>query len=125
MENNHFYSEEIYIEQFLQKKTVGYFDTLKGVFLKDFSGYSTHTQFYMDCEAFNNKTTQICYVSENSEQYSYFDILKIAKNNENLAQIIFETLDGQLPEDIFDELVSDSEINKKGSFLIAKHLNKV
>jgi len=98
------------------KKCIGYFDKQTNKFIKEQSGDG---EFYMDFEAFENKSNEVCYISELSDkEYKFEDFLLIAKGNLKLAQIIFQTVGWQTPETVFNELVNSGEIDENGKFLI-------
>jgi len=82
---------------------------------KEFSGQGF---IYKNVEAFNDKK-DVCYIPElNDIRYTYSDFLDISKGNINLAKIIFEMVDWQSPEILFNELVDSGEIDEDGNFLI-------
>jgi hypothetical protein len=98
------------------EKTVGYYNETTGEYIKDFSGQGF---FYMDYDAFTNKTDEVCYIPELFDYtYTYADFLKVAKGNEKLAQCLFEMVDWQCPETLFNDLLLDKEINEDGHFVI-------
>jgi hypothetical protein len=100
------------------EKTVGNYNMITGEFIRDFSGQGW---FYMDCDAFFNKTNEICYIPELFDtHYTYMDFLKIARNNEYLALYLFTTVDWQSPETLFNDLLIDGEINEEGNIIYQK-----
>jgi len=97
------------------EKTIGYYDEATGDYIKDFSGQG---YFYLDYEAFFNKTGEVCYIPELFDtHYTYMDFLKIAKNNEILALYLFTTVDWQSPETLFNDLLIGEEIDENGNFI--------
>jgi len=97
------------------EKTVGYYNETTNDYIKDFArqGY-----FYMDYDAFANKTDEVCYIPELFDtHYTYRDFIKIANNNEKLAWYLFTTVDWQSPETLFNDLVIDEEIDENGNFI--------
>jgi len=102
--------------------TIGFFNKKTGKYVK---GDGTQGKIYMNFTAFENQTNDVCYISELSDtQYKYSDFLKIAKGNKNLAKIIFDMVDWQHPETIFEELCNNGEIDENGRFLIWTDGNK-
>jgi len=97
------------------EKTVGYYNESTGEYIKDFSGQGC---FYLDYDAFVNKTDEVCYIPELFDtRYTYVDFIKIAKSNEKLAWYLFTTVDWQSPETLFNDLVLDDEIDENGNFI--------
>jgi len=97
------------------KKTVGYCNKITGEYIKEFSGQGC---FYLDHDAFFNKTNEVCYIPELFDtQYTYIDFINIAKNNEELARYLFTTVDWQSPETLFNDLLIDDEIDENGNFI--------
>ena len=95
---------------------IGFFDNKIGKYVK---GDGMQGKIYMNFIAFENQTDDVCYISElNDTQYKYHDFLRIAKGNKNLAKIIFEMVDWQTPEAVFEELYNNGEIDENGKFLI-------
>jgi hypothetical protein len=94
----------------------GFYNKTEKTFQKDFNG----TGFvYKNPEAFENKSAEVCYIPELiNDEYTYFDFLKIAKGNYPLAEYLFETVDWQRPETLFNELVVDGEIDTEGNYMI-------
>lgn len=98
------------------KTPIGYYDETSKQFVKELGGQG---EFYKNFEAFENKSNDVCYIPELSDkEYRYSDFLEIAKENINLAKILFETVDWQNPETVFWELVNSREIDENGKFLI-------
>lgn len=65
---------------------------------------------YKNPLAFRQKNG-ICYVAELSEyEYTYEDFLNISNGNEDIANIIFETVDWQSPGTLYDEYIQNDEI---------------
>ena len=101
--------------------TIGFFDKNTGKYIK---ADGAQGKFYKNFSAFVNQTSEACYIPELSDiQYTYSDFLKIAKGNKILAEIIFEIVDWQHPEALFDELMNSGEIDENGKFLIWKKGN--
>jgi len=97
------------------EKTVGYYNKTTGKYVKDFSGQGF---FYMDYDAFTNKTDEVCYIPELFDtKYTYADFMTIAKGNANLAWYLFTTVDWQSPETLFNDLLIDEEIDEGGNFI--------
>ncbi|GMO25892.1 MAG: hypothetical protein Pg6A_13200 [Termitinemataceae bacterium] len=97
------------------EKTVGYYNETTGEYIKDFSGQGF---FYMDYDAFINKTDEVCYIPELFEDlYTYADFLKVAKGNEKLAQCLFKMVDWQCPETLFNDLLDSGEIDVDDNLL--------
>lgn len=59
----------------------------------------------------------ITYTTESGDNYTDKDFLKIAKGNKKLAKIIYNLCEWQHPETVFQELLSEGEINEKGEIL--------
>jgi hypothetical protein len=97
------------------EKTVGYYNETTGEYIKAFAGQG---DFYLDYDAFVNKTDEVCYIPELFDtHYTYIDFIKIAKNNEELAWYLFNTVNWQSPETLFNDLVIDDEIDEDGNFI--------
>jgi len=78
-------------------KTIEKFETDNGYCFKDY-------------KAFESKKG-ICYVPELTDhKYTYNDFLEIAKNNKELAQMLFDFVDWQHPETLYNELLIEEEI---------------
>jgi hypothetical protein len=95
--------------------TIGYFDKGTGKFIKeqDWQGF-----FYKDTKSFKEKSNVVCYIPETSDDhYSYTDFLRIARGNHNLATVLFEIVDWQSPEILFNDMVDSGEIDESGKFL--------
>jgi len=104
------------------KDTIGFFDKNADKYIK---ADGAQGKIYMNFSAFENQTSEVCYIPELSDvQYTYSDFLKIAKGNKKLAEIIFEMVDWQHPEALFDELLSSDEIDENGKFLIWEEGNE-
>jgi len=98
------------------EKTVGYYNETTEKYIKDFSGQGF---FYMNYDAFINKTNEVCYIPELYDtQYAYVDFMRIAKGNEELAWYLFTTVDWQSPETLFNDLLIDDEIDEEGNFIM-------
>ena len=97
------------------EKTVGYYNAATGEYIKDFAGQGF---FYMDYDAFANKTDEVCYIPELFDtRYTYADFMRIAKGNEKLAWYLFTTVDWQCPETLFNDMLIDEEIDEEGKFM--------
>jgi hypothetical protein len=97
------------------EKTVGYYNKDTGEYIKDFSGQGW---YYKDVDAFNNKTGEVCYIPELSDDhYSYADFIKISKENKIVLEYLFDTVDWQSPETLFNDLVLSDEIDQDGHSL--------
>lgn len=65
---------------------------------------------FKDYKAFESKKG-ICYVPELTDhKYTYNDFLEIAKNNKELARTLFDLVDWQHPETLYNELLIEEEI---------------
>jgi hypothetical protein len=96
------------------EKTVGCYNETTSEYIKDFSGQG---RYYKDCEAFYNKTDKVCYIPELwDDHYTYTDFLRISKGNKALLEYLFETVDWQRPEVLFDELICRDIIDEDGEF---------
>ena len=95
-------------------KIIGSFDTKTNFYTKAYgiSNYGqTQGKIYKNPVAFAAKSKEICYIPELSEkQYSYFDFLEIAKGKQSIANYLFETVDWQSPETLYEELVESGEV---------------
>lgn len=80
----------------------------EGKFEKD---YWEHGFIYKNSIAFHEKSEDICYIPEKSDDsgYNYNDFLAIANNNHDMAVILFELASWQTPEMLFDMLLSSSD----------------
>lgn len=82
---------------------------------------------YKNFEAFNNKTTEICYVPElteddEEESYTYQDFIDLAKGTfenlgvngdvEKMAKLLFDSCEWQSPETIIDEWLNSDEFDE-------------
>jgi hypothetical protein len=48
----------------------------------------------------------VCYIPElSNKRYTYADFLKISKGNKEILEYLFETVDWQNPETLFNDLV--------------------
>lgn len=68
---------------------------------------------FKDINAYENKTERICYVPEFDAiktTYSYNDFIKIAENNEDVANFLFETVNWQMPESVLEECLDNQTI---------------
>lgn len=84
-------------------------------------GQTNQGLVYKNPLAFRHKNG-ICYVSELSDdEYTYEDFLRISNGNEDIASILFETVDWQSPSTLYDEYIQSDEIyectNCKKSYL--------
>ncbi|GHU82948.1 hypothetical protein FACS189468_7680 [Spirochaetia bacterium] len=94
------------------KKDIGYYNETTGEYIRDFSGQGWH---YKDGEAFGNKTDEVCYIPELSdEHYTYVDFLRISKGNKAILEYLFDTVDWQSPETLFNDLLISEGIGEKG-----------
>lgn len=67
-------------------------------------------EIYKNDEAFINKVG-VCYVPELSDyNYTYEDFLNIAKGNIKITNVLFEMVDWQSPETLYDDLLNNKEI---------------
>lgn len=74
-------------------------------------GESYNGYIYKSLEAFLNKSG-ICYVPELSDnKYTYKDFLDMVNGNEEIARILFDSVDWQYPETKLNELITEDEIN--------------
>lgn len=97
------------------EKTAGYYNETTGEYIKDLCGQGWH---YKDCEAFDNKTGKVCYIPELfDDYYTYADFLRISKGNEAVLEYLFEMVDWQRPETLFNDLVLSGEIDEEGRSL--------
>lgn len=65
---------------------------------------------YKNPLAFRQKNG-ICYVAELSDdEYYYDDFLRISNNSEEIAKVIFETVDWQSPGTVYDEYIQEDEV---------------
>ena len=92
--------------------------TKSGEILRDFFRQGN---VFKDGEAYAKKQG-VCYVPElNDYKYTYNDFLTIANNNEAIADLLFEYVDWQSPETLYDEWYNEDEIMEcetcKKSFL--------
>jgi hypothetical protein len=95
--------------------SIGYFDKETSEYVKGYSGQGWH---YKNFIAFENKSDEVCYISELYDtHYTYADFLKIAKNNNSLASYLFEMVDWQSPETLFSDLEKDDEIDTLGKWV--------
>ena len=102
--------------------TIGFYDEKTNSYRKENGGEG---EIYMNFTAFENKSDKVCYIPElNDTKYTYNDFVRISKGNINLAKILFEMVEWQSPEVIFNELVDNGEIDENGTFLIWKEGNK-
>ena len=74
-------------------------------------GVSSQGVIYKNYDDFNSKSIAVCYIPELTDDlYSYFDFLKIAKGNSDIAVCLFETVDWQSPEILYEELMENGEV---------------
>ena len=72
-------------------------------------GQSAQGEVYWNLNAFKNKKG-VCYVPElHDTKYTYNDFMAIT-NAEDVAEELFNCVDWQSPESLFDEWVSEGEI---------------
>jgi len=65
---------------------------------------------FKDYKAFKNRKGT-CYVPELTDnKYTYNDFLEIAKDNRELAQTLFDLVDWQHPETLYNDLLIEKEI---------------
>lgn len=75
-------------------------------------GSSNQGLVYWNAWAFKSKQG-VCYVPELSDtEYTYDDFLRVAKGNEKIAEQLFQTVDWQSPETVYDEWINDDEVNE-------------
>ena len=73
------------------EKTVGYYDKKNKKYIKDFAKQGF---YYLDYDAFVNKTNDVCYIPELFDtKYNYADFIRFAHGNERLAWYLFTTVD--------------------------------
>lgn len=93
---------------------IGFFNAETNIYTKAYgiSNYGqTQGKIYKNPVAFAAKSKEVCYIPELSEkQYAYFDFLEIAKGKQSIATYLFETVDWQSPESLYDELVKSGEV---------------
>jgi hypothetical protein len=92
---------------------IGFFDNKTRQYIKEFSGAGF---VFKDYEAFESKSAGVCYIPESYEiHYTYADFMWIAKGNTELAGYLFNSVDSQRPELLFDELVCQDIIEEDGT----------
>ena len=70
-----------------------------------------------DYKAFEQQSGT-CYIPEAEDvEYTYSDLLDMCHNNSALASNMFDLLEWQHPETLFDEWVREGEIDENGNFL--------
>jgi hypothetical protein len=100
---------------------IGRFDQQTGKYVKDFYGQGW---IYKDYNAFEEKAKSVCYIPELFDtQYRYDDFMRVAKGNEKLAEVLFDWVDWQSPETLFEDLVKDEEIDDEGNLLCHSRQN--
>jgi hypothetical protein len=101
---------------------IGSFDPKTGQYTKELGGQGI---FYKDTKAFREKLEKVCYIPELSDYpYTYSDFLNIGKGNVKLTEMLFEMVDWQSPETLFNDLVDSGEIDENGKFLIYQEGNE-
>jgi hypothetical protein len=94
---------------------IGSFDPKTDKYKKEYGGQGN---YFKDTKAFREKSTSVCYIPETSDtHYIYTDFLRIAKGNTKLAVILFEMVDWQSPELLFNDLLDSGEIDVDGNLL--------
>jgi len=74
-------------------------------------GLSAQGFVYKDYGAFNSRSATVCYIPEMCDTYyNYFDFLKIANGKKDIAVYLFETVDWQSPETLYEELKGNGEV---------------
>jgi len=74
----------------------------KAVIEREFCGMG---EIFKDEEAFEVGLDRVCYIPELSDTtYTRRDFLNIADGHEGLARYLFEVVDWQTPEALFDEI---------------------
>jgi hypothetical protein len=79
---------------------------------------SSHMYQFKSQKEFDNKSYRICYIPENAdpndrdEHYNYHDFLRVCKNNQELAEIVFDLCKWQSPETVILEMLHEGEIDK-------------
>lgn len=75
-------------------------------------GQTNQGLVYSNPFAYRNKNG-VCYVAELSDdKYTYEDFLSIANQSEEIANVLFETVDWQSPGTLYDELIQSDEIHE-------------
>lgn len=75
--------------------------------------------FYLDEQAYHEQKVQnsdddppvyICYDGRNVSDYTYNDLFVACQQNIDLTDYIFEHLQGEVPEDLLDEYITEGRI---------------
>ena len=77
-------------------------------------GYSEQGMIYKNSKAFYEKLDEICYVPEfnnTDEGYKYEDFVRIALNNQSIAEELFDSVDWQSPEVLLEEWLNEGEVH--------------
>lgn len=89
--------------------SVHYIPSIDGYKIK--RGRSGQGFIYKNEENYRKHTTRPCYAPELSDDiYTRENFLAICNNQPEIADILFEMVDWQHPETLFDELCRDNEI---------------
>lgn len=76
---------------------------------------------YKDIEAFENKSSKICYVADcSNREYNYNSLLKLCKGNIELTEYIFNMLDWKQPANILEHLLIERKVIYKNNKYILK-----
>lgn len=78
-------------------------------------GFLSQEWVFKDPSAFESHSDRICYIAENdvyTEDYTYSDFLDIAKGSRDVAVFLFNNVDWQHPETVFDESIREGEIGE-------------
>ena len=75
-------------------------------------GLTDQGMVFKNPRAFYEKLNEVCYIPELSDtKYTYQDFLNMANGNENIARILFDTVDWQCPETLLDEYLREDELH--------------
>lgn len=66
---------------------------------------------YKNTEAYDNGLDIVCYIPEQSDsKYTHRDFLAMCNEQEEIAQVVFDSVDWQHPETYVDEQLRDREL---------------
>lgn len=75
-------------------------------------GLSEQGEVYKNSKAFYKKLNEVCYIPELSDDgYTYEDFLNLANGSEEVASMLFDTVDWQSPETLLDECFAEGEVH--------------
>jgi hypothetical protein len=98
----------------LPSPIVGSYDEQNRTYEKEYDGQG---RYYKDLNAYAVQAG-VCYISEPSDRpYTHADFLQIAHGNSRLANYLFESVNWQSPETLFNDLLNAGEITKEGVFV--------